>query len=307
MTLLFKPPIAPDREAVHHKAAAAGNINAEREAIRVLKNILEGSANYDKVLLRAAAGAGKSFTLVRMVSETLAHSECNRVAVTAFANKQVFPLAEKIGGELGPDRVCLFVAADRIAEVPPSVLRAVTLATTTRDIPIDAAVVLGTSHKFGAWGEATRLMSHLGAASNGERAFDVLMVDEAWQLPLHRFTTVEGLAPVAVGVGDVGQLPPIDPAENPWRGDPGYNPYRAWPTAYNHYATTYSVDLPAVWRPRAEQLSLWRAFYGDWDRLDCVAAPGDRSVTLPALRGAAAAVWGSGCFGRPDVARGRWA
>ena len=286
---------------MHHKAAALGNINAVGSAIQVLADILEGSAKYDKVLVRAAAGAGKSIALVRMVSEALDHPRCSRIAVTAFANKQVFPLAGKLGSELGADRVCLFVADDRLSDVPPSVLRVVTVATTTSGIPSDAAVVLGTSHKLGIWGEARRLLEHLGPATNGERAFDVLMVDEAWQLPLHRFTTVEALAPVAVGVGDVGQLPPIDPSDNPWRGDPGYNPYRAWPTAYNDNATTFSVDLPAVWRPRAEQLGLWRAFYSDWDRLDCVAAPDDRSVTLPALRGETAAVWRSVTSGLPTL------
>ena len=30
--------------------------------------------------------------------------------------------------------------------------------------------------------------------------------------------------PIWVGVGDVGQLPPLEIGTNPWRGDPGYNP-----------------------------------------------------------------------------------
>ena len=61
-----------------------------------------------------------------MVSEALDHPRCSRIAVTAFANKQVFPLAGKLGSELGADRVCLFVADDRLSDVPPSVLRVVT-------------------------------------------------------------------------------------------------------------------------------------------------------------------------------------
>lgn len=301
MTLTFKPPVVDAGDAVHHSEAAAGNLAATGAAIGALKEVLDSTADYDKVLLRAAAGAGKSFALVRMVGEALEHQACSRIAVTAFANKQVFPLAEKLGSEMGADRVCLFVAADRLSDVPQSVLRVVTAATGTTAIPPSAAVVLGTSHKLGAWGEAGRLLGHLGPGTNRKTVFDVLMVDEAWQLPLHRFTTVEGLAPIAVGVGDVGQLPPIDPGENPWRGDAGYNPYRAWPTAYEGRATTFSVDLPAVWRPCAEQLGLWRAFYNDWDRLDCVAAAGDRSMTLPPLKGKVAAVWESVASGRPSL------
>ena len=175
------------------------------------------------------------------------------------------------------------------------------MVTKSRDIPTDVRVVLGVSHKFRAPGEARRLLEHFGPGVNGATPFDVLMVDEAWQLPLHLFTGVEGLAPVAVGVGDVGQLPPIDPSQNPWRGDPGYNPYRAWPTAYENDSATFAIDLPAVWRPTGEQLPLWRAFYGDWDRLDCVAAPGDRSFDLPAMTGPAADVWAAVASGNPTL------
>jgi hypothetical protein len=295
------PSPQPAADAVHHAAAAAGNLEAADAAITALTDALDGTAEWEKILLRAAAGAGKSFALVRMVRAALDHPECARVAVTAFANKQVFPLAGRLGSALGADAVCLFVAESRRGDVPPSVLSEVTVATTTRDIPADARVVLGVSHKLGAISELTRLTDHLGPGNNGEAPFNVLFVDEAWQLPLHRFHTVDRHAALVVGVGDVGQLPPLDPGQNPWRGDPGYNPYRAWPTAFEGQAATFSVDLPAVWRPHAAQLSLWRAFYSDWDRLDCVAAPGDRSLSLPDLPEPAASVWGSVASGVPTL------
>lgn len=301
MTIIFTPPDVSTRDAHHHEDAARGNLEAAQHAMSALSAVLSGAKNYDKILLRAAAGAGKSYALVRMVRESLDHANCTRVGVTAFANKQVFPLAGELGRELGAARVCLFVAADRLGEVPQDVLDQVSVATTTATIPDTAAVVLGTSHKMGAWGQRRRFLDHFGPAGNDELPFDVLFVDEAWQLPLHRYTTVEGLAPLSVGVGDVGQLPPIDPGQNPWRGDPGYNPFRAWPTAYVEAETTFTVDLPAVWRPTAAQIPLWCAFYGDWDRLDCVAAPGDRSVELPALEGAARSVWESVASGNPTL------
>jgi hypothetical protein len=301
MTITFSTPAAPAHDALHHDAAAKGNIEAAQRAIFTLSSVLSGTADYDKILLRAAAGAGKSYALVRMVREALGHANCTRVGVTAFANKQVFPLAGELGKELGASQACLFVAEDRLPQVPQDVLDHVSVATSTNTIPETCAVVLGTSHKMGAWGQRQRFLDQLGAAANAALPFDVLFVDEAWQLPLHRYTMVEGLAPLSVGVGDVGQLPPIDPSQNPWRGDPGYNPYRAWPTAYEHDERTFSIDLPAVWRPTAAQLPLWRAFYGDWDRLDSVAAPGDRTVELPAMTGAAAAIWASVATGNPTL------
>ena len=303
MTITFTVP-APADDAVHHARAAAGNLAAADAAIGALTGALEGTADYTKILLRAAAGAGKSFALVRMVNAALAHPACARVAVSAFANKQVFPLAGRLGDELGADAVCLFVAGARRGEVPPNVEAAVTVATTTSQIPVDARVVLGVSHKLGAINELHRLLDQLGPGLNGTAPFDVLFVDEAWQLPLHRFHTIDRHAPLVVGVGDVGQLPPLDPGQNPWRGDPGYNPYRAWPTAFDGQHTTFGIDLPAVWRPHAAQLPLWRTFYSDWDRLDCVAAPGDRYLTLPGppdLPEPAAAVWGHVATGVPTL------
>lgn len=287
--------------AVHHQQAAAANVAAVSAAIQAVSKALSGSAPNDKILLRAAAGAGKSYALRRMVKEALHHPSCERVAITAFANKQVFPLAEALGKELGREAVCLFVSQKRLGEVPDSTNAVVTVASTATGIPISAKVILGTSHRLGAPGEFGRIVANVGAGANGDKPFDLLMVDEAWQLPLHRFTAVKGLAPIAVGVGDVGQLPPIDPSRNPWRGDPGYNPYRAWPTQFEGRDGTFAVDLPAVWRPTAAQLPLWRAFYEEWDPLYCVAAPGDRSLELPELSGVAASIWAEVATGVPTL------
>ena len=245
-------------DARHQSEAAAGNLEAADRAIRRLGELLDGAEDQDKILLRAAAGAGKSYALRRMVKEALEHPSCSRVAVTAFANKQTFPLAGDLGKDLGAEHVCLFIADKRRPDVPQEVLDNVTLASSSSGIPESATVVVGVSHKLGVWGERTRLLEHLGPAANGERPFDVLLVDEAWQLALHRFVTVEGLAPIVVGVGDVGQLPPIDPSENPWRGDPGYNPYRAWPTAYEARETTFSIDAG----PPSEEGDCWHRSVG---------------------------------------------
>ena len=59
---------------------------------------------------------------------------------------------------------------------------AATVVTTTADIPDDCVVVIATCHKLGAIGELKRLRDHFGAGGNGEAPFDVLFVDEAWQL-----------------------------------------------------------------------------------------------------------------------------
>jgi len=300
MVIEFTEP-APIRDVRHHAAAAQANTDAASEAIWVLSDALSGTNDIDKILLRAAAGAGKSAQLRRMVVDALAHPACVRVGVTAFQNRQVWPLAESLAERLGQEQVCLLAGKKVYSEVPEDVKQAAIVVASTKDIPQSARIVLGTAHRLGAPGEYGRLLGHLGVGGNDEESFDVLFVDEAWQMALYLFSRVQGLAPIVVGVGDVGQLPPIDANVNPWRGDPGYNPYRAWPTAYEKSSTTFSIDLPAVWRPHGNQIALWRAFYREWERLDCVAAPEDRALVLPPLSGAARDVWSRVATGYPTM------
>ncbi|KGN37511.1 hypothetical protein [Knoellia subterranea] len=287
----FTDPKVELLDSRHHAEAAVGNVDVTTHAIAALRDALCGDEEYERILLKAAAGAGKSHALRRMVDDALSQPGCTRVGVTAFANKQVFPLAHELGKMLGKDSVCLLVAEERLPSVPPATLGAATVVVSYKDCPPEATVLLGTTHKF--QGIASWLMKSIGPASNGERLFDVLFIDEAWQLPLHRYQQINRLAPIDVGVGDVGQLPPLDPSQNPWRGDPGHNPYRAWPTNFEDDAHTWSREMPAVWRPTAAQLPVWRSFYGDWDDLNCVAGPGDRELVLddPGAADGSRAVW----------------
>lgn len=301
MPFTFSPPTVATSGAVHHGAAAMGNVDVTTRAIGALQDALDGAEPYERLLLKAAAGAGKSFALRRLVHEAISHPDVSRVGVTAFANKQVFPLAAALGKELGASRVCLAVAPERLKDLPAGLSDVCTVAVTTKEVPEDAEVILGTTHKL--QGTTPWLLKELGPAANGDRFFDVLFVDEAWQLPLHRYRRIDRFAPLVVGVGDVGQLPPLDSSYNPWRGDARYNPYRAWPTAYEADERTWAAELPAVWRPTARQLGLWRAFYSDWESLDCVAAEGDRSIELGhgGLGDVARTVWDQVATGTPTL------
>lgn len=292
MTIAFTQPAPNDASGVHHAAAAAGNAAAAGTAIGVLRDALSGTAPVDRILVKAAAGAGKSFVLRQLVVDAVNHSDCARVAIVAFTNKQIHPLATALGQTLGRDRVCLFVAATRFDDVPDEAHTYATVVTGgASNIPGSCAVIVATASKLGVLGELKRVKDTLGVARNGESAFDVLFVDEAWQLAHHHFDKIIKAAPLAVGVGDVGQLPPLETGANPWRGDPGFNPYRAWPTAFDGDERTWANELPAVWRPAAGHLELWRAFYPEWDELHCVAAPGDRALVTNGLTGPAATVW----------------
>jgi AAA domain len=291
VSLVFAQPTIPPIEGEHHAAAAAGNAAVAGEAISELRAALSRTAPTDRLLLKAAAGAGKSYVLRRLVVDAVRQPTCARVAIVAFTNKQTQALAGPLGAVLGQGNVCLFVSKDRIGEVPQDVLDEATVVTKTDHIPPDCRVVISTCHKLGAFNERRRQDNYLGEAKNGVTPYDVLFVDEAWQIPHYLFDNVVRYAPITVGVGDVGQLPPLEAGANPWRGDPGYNPFRAWPTDFDGDARTWARELPAVWRPSAGHLALWRAFYPEWGTLNCVAAPTDRTLDTSKLTGPAADIW----------------
>lgn len=303
MTVTFAPPVATAGSAHHHSRAAAENEAAAKIAKGQLLDAINGSSDVQRILLKAAAGAGKSYLLRGLVQDAVAQPQCLRVAVTAFQNRQLWPLAESLGNAIGKDDVVLWSSRGRYNDVPASVKAAATVVDSAAAIPPQAPVVIATTHMLGMLGSRAALLKHLGPSFHGEHRFDVLFVDEAWQLPHHLFDKITYTAPIHVGVGDVGQLPPLEIAENPWRGDPGFNPYRAWPTTYEGDDTrTWATELPSVWRPTGEQLGLWRAFYPEWSALNSVAAPGDRSIDIDAqMSEPARSVWTSVATGVPTL------
>lgn len=275
MRFSYEPAAETVADAVHHAVAATENVSVVEEAIDVLKDAVIRESGVETVLLKAAAGAGKSYALRRMIREMLETGQVNRIGVAAFQNNQIEALVRDLSKEIGKDRVGWLVGEKKDASFDDQTRDELTIRRKAADLDESVQVVAATSHKFGAFGESRRL---LDAFNRTERPFDVLFVDEAWQLAQHLFSPIAGLAPVVVGVGDVGQLPPLEIGSNPWRGDARYNPYRAWPHAREHRDTTWSRELPTVWRPSAPQLSVWRAFYPEWESLNCVAGPGDRSL-----------------------------
>ena len=301
MKVEFLPPVAGPVNGSHHAQAAAANAIVADSAQGVLRDALSGEVAVDRLLLRAAAGAGKSFLLKRLVADAITHPGVSRVVVTAFTNKQTHPIARDLGLELGADRVALLVAANRLGEVPDDTRDAATVVSDVASIPPTAIVVIAPIHKLGSH-YASQFNSTLGAGANGNAPFDVLLVDEAWQVANHLFDKVSRLAPLWVGVGDVGQLPPLEIGANPWRSDTGYNPYRAWPTAFESGDRKTSVhELPSVWRPPAGSLALWRAFYPDWSELNSVVAPEDRWVEFESMSPVATTIWKQVAAGIPTL------
>lgn len=286
----------------HHAEAAAGNAAVVREATSMMLTALARPRADDGVthiLLKAAAGAGKSYALRSMIQAAAGAPRSRRIGVAAFTNKQILLLAEALTRTMGKGRVCLHLSQKAAGGLSPDQAQRITVSTSAGAIPSSTDVLISTAHKLKAPGEKGRIRAAMGVADD-DALYDVLFIDEAWQMPHHLFDPIGTLAPLVVGVGDVGQLPPLEAGGNPWRGDPGHNPYRAWPPAFEGKPSTWERELPAVWRPAAESLDLWRAFYPEWDELNSVAAPGERQVRLMNMC-LSASLWEQVGSGRPTL------
>ena len=300
MKIIFSPPAVTLGDSTHHSLAAAGNIRVADQAITQLRSSLNGTSEKQTLLLKAAAGAGKSYVLRKLVADAIQQPQCVRVLVIAFTNKQIWTLADALGKEIGKGKVYLYSSKSKFTDALEAV-KGATVVDSAKSIPNDVPVVLTTSHLSGSLSVRAIYKNNLSASHHSDFPFDVMFVDEAWQLPHHLFDNVTYAAPIVVGVGDVGQLPPLEIGTNPWRGDEGFNPYRAWPINYLENKNTWSEELPTVWRPCHEQLALWRAFYPEWKELNSVSAPGDRSIELQSLKGISKAIWEQVSTGIPTL------
>ena len=200
-------------------------------------------------------------------------------------------------------------ARPRIREIPHEVKDAATVVTSTTAIPPEAA--------WSSWQPPAGSARSANTAANSstlgrrQRQHPLRRALRRRSMADWRSTcspAFENYAPIVVGVGDVGQLPPIEAQRQPLARRPRLQPLPRLAYARTRPAqSTFAIDLPAVWRPHGNQLGIWRAFYRDWERLDCVAAPEDRTIDLPPMNGAAADIWRSGRERASDTARGRWA
>ena len=191
-TVAFVAPRDPPPVGVHRAAARAGNDAVADAASATLAAVLDGDEPYERLLLKAAAGAGKSYILKRLVVEAVAHDNTRRVAVVAFTNKQTRPLAARPrrDARAGP-RVPVRRARTGSATYPPTCPTARPSLRPRQDIPDACDVVVATCHKLGAIGERGRQLEHFGPGVNGNDPFDVLFVDEAWQVAHHLFDRVD--------------------------------------------------------------------------------------------------------------------
>jgi hypothetical protein len=170
-----------------HRAA----IQAESDA--VFDRLRTHLADRERLaVVKAPPGSGKTRLLLRLAEAAIKLGY--RVAIAAQTNSQT-------------DDICRRLARDH-SEVPA--IRFAAGGTTRRDLgasvdwvwkaaelPLEPSVVVGTTAKW--------------SMVNIDPAFDVLFVDEAWQMSWADFMLCGGVSERFVLIGDPGQIPPVVP------------------------------------------------------------------------------------------------
>ncbi len=210
-------------------------------------------------VVKAPPGSGKTLLLCELVARCLKAGK--RIAVATQTNSQANDLCKRLVNDgLQPYR---FIASNGD---PPILPAQVTVVSDRSELPCGKAVVVATSKK---WGAITI-----------DQTFDVLLVDEAWQMPWATFMPLGRVAGRFVLIGDPGQIPPTVTVDTSrWETSP-FAPHRPAPEVVLRQSgmPLLQAELPASRRLPHDTVELLQPFYdfsfGAW------AQPEDRRVAM---------------------------
>lgn len=217
-------------------------------------------------VIKAPPGSGKTYTLIEVLVELVARGTC--IAVAAQTNSQCDDMCRRIAEDHPEVPVYRFAGranrapADFPASVPWVVDKAV--------LPTGASITVSTTAKWSLTDLAT--------------AFDLLAVDEAWQMGWADLMQCATLSDRFLLIGDPGQIPPVVTIDvRRWETSPRA-PHKAAPEVVLAESTLEGIrfdgSLPACRRLPNEAVEFIKPFY-DFD-FTAYQPPGARGVDLAA-------------------------
>lgn len=241
----------------------------QRRADQVARQLRDHVSRRDPLcIIKAPPGSGKTHTLLDAVVAAYARGE--RVAVATQTNAQ----ADDIGQRLVDDhphaveQVWRFTSSKHPepADLDPRIV----WCSQTAWLPDGPCIVVANTSKWGLVSLA--------------EPFDILFVDEAWQMASCDFMLLQQVAPRFVLIGDPGQIAPVVSIPvHRWETSPRA-PHRAAPEALlaEPALDPLLLELPACRRLPADSVDLVRPFY-DFS-FDAWARPGERGLRGGSLR-----------------------
>jgi hypothetical protein len=242
------------------------SIDAQYDALRqdLTTYLLDGGR---LAVIKAPPGSGKTFTLIEVLSTLVAGGA--RVAVAAQTNSQADDICLRFARDHPEVGVMRFASASlkRPDYVPPLIR----LVRKTADLPHTPGVTVATTAKWS--------LTDVGAA------YDLLAIDEAWQMSWADLMQCATVSDRFLMIGDPGQIPPIVTIDaRRWDTSPRA-PHAAAPDVVldepEFEPARFVGSLPACHRLPHEAVDFVKPFY-DFDFAAYVPV-GDRGVDLPAV------------------------
>ncbi len=238
-------------------------LQAQRDAVlqRVLAHV---ELNEPLLVLKAPPGSGKTFVTLRAVA--LARHRGRRVAVATQTNAQAEDFCRRMATAFPRFAAHRWASSGRS---PRDLGASVQWITRGAELPQGPCVVVATTAKWSA------------SDLEGHEPFDVLFVDEAWQMSWADFMLLGAVAARFVLVGDPGQIPPVVPIDvSRWQTS-RRPPHVPAPEVILRDRTlpTVRVELPVSTRLPHDTCALVRSFY-DFP-FESWAAPGERRLSFP--------------------------
>lgn len=239
----------------------AREIEARAELVRkeLLEYLDQGGS---LAVVQAPPGSGKTHLLLEVVAHAVRQGL--RVAVATQTNAQADDICKRLDRDHPKTLAIRFTG---LGYAPQDFPEGVLVASDKHELPLRRCVVVGTAAKWGL--------------IDLEDSFDLLIVEEAWQLKWADFMLLDQVSPRFVLIGDPGQIPPvmtIEPARWETSARP---PHIAAPEVLlgDRSLGTFRLSLPGTRRLPHDTTGLIRPFYdfdfGSW------AGPGDRKIEVP--------------------------
>lgn len=227
--------------------------------VRALREFVNGTGAI--AVVKAPPGSGKTHTLIESLDVAL---KKRRIVIAAQTNNQVDGICERIAARYPDQSVIRFSSSgyQRPAKMDERVL----FVDRKNSIPAGPVVMVSTVAKL--------------ALSKFDGDFDLLFVDEAWQMAWADFLPMRHVAGRYVLIGDPGQIPPTVAIDvDRWESS-DHPPHQATPTLIleNPMLAPLRTELRLPTCRRLPYDSVWlvNRFY-DFE-FDSDAKPGERFI-----------------------------
>jgi hypothetical protein len=232
----------------------------DKQSERIEKELAEHVLDRGRVaVIQAPPGSGKTWLLLKTIHSV--RKSVKRIAIAAQTNSQADDICRRMHRDYPKVPVIRF-AAGGARQI--SLGNSVTWATATNQLPRGACIVVATTAKWG-------LVSV-------PEPYDVLFIEEAWQLSWADFMLLGQVSDRFVMIGDPGQIPPVVTVEvQRWETAPR-PPHAAAPRLLleDPRAGYETWRLPATRRLPHDAVAFVRPFY-DFE-FGAYCEPGEREL-----------------------------